>query len=242
MKKYLLYTLCLCSALCLGGCKEDDLLSEIPSYQAGNVTPWGTQVQDPEPDNPYPLYIFPALDPSQPDFAFHLASPNSFRSTEEFLAAPGYSNRLLVVAIYSAMCTGCREQALYFDRLAQEFAETRAEFIVLFVDRDKDEVNKLPWVKDIKYAKVHYNAYDFCQNGICINPVRTKTPLLAWIVDSKSKFYVDSFPTDPTDQSSWERIYNSYVHFTQQLLNPPANGVTVQVDEQQHLYVFQLPL
>ena len=182
MKKYLLYALCLCSLFCLSGCKEEDIFSRLPAYQGETVTPWGTQVQDPEPDNPYPLYIFPALDASQPDLAFHLTTPAAFSSAEEFTAAPGYSNRLIVAAIYSLQaCTGCREQAPYFDRLAEEFANTQAEFVILFTDRDQEAVSQLPWVKEIKHAKVYYNAYDFCQQEACPIPTQPNAPFITWI-------------------------------------------------------------
>ena len=224
MKKLLLYACCISCLFGLCACEPEDLEIMATSYANGETTPWGTLVADPEPENPYPLYVFPALKAGQPDFAIHLTNAWNFGSEKEFRDAPGYSKRLIIVSIYSLTCKDCAAQAPYFERLARQFKGTNLEFAILFMENDKDAIAKLDWVQKIKDVNVYYNSDDFCRKGLCMTSPNVITK---WIANSKIELDGHiGFPANPDEQ---EKVYATYVKQTQNFLDtytPDGVGFT----------------
>ena len=217
MKKLLLGCLGLVSLFCLCGCEEEDYLGYLTTYHDGAKTLWGTRVKDPEPDNPYPLYVFPALKQGNPDFAVHLVNPWDFSNALEYDDAPGYSDRKIIASVYSLTCEDCYAQAPYFDRLAEEFKDTPLEFVALFMDNDPDAIAKLDYINNFRHVNVYYNSDDFCKNGLCVHS--PNGVMVHGISQSKRIKGINFFPVPPDANRTPEEVYEHYVKLAKELLN-----------------------
>ena len=243
MRNYVCHVLGVVSLVFLGGCvPEMDLDFKLTDFQNKDKTPWGTTVTDPEPGNPYPLYVFPALRSGAPDFALHLTNPGAFKSREEFDKAPGHSNRLIVAAVYSTTCENCAEHAVYFERLAKQFQATELEFAILFADNDREAVARLDYVQKLQDVKVYYNSDDFCQNGLCTYPTKALT---AWVADSKREMLTDTgFDVSPDEKSAGKQdeIYAAYFQLTLSFLKRHKNSGISVILELGDTYNFDITL
>jgi thiol-disulfide isomerase/thioredoxin len=245
MRKHLLW-ICGIIGMCgLCGCVPEEMDLTLPAVSAfhnGDKTPWGTRVTDPEPDNPYPLYVFPSLKQGAPDFALHLTNPQQFKSVEEFKKAPGHSDRLIVAAVYSTQCENCATHASYFERLAQQFQGTKIEFAILFADNDRDSVRKLAYVQNIQHVNIYYNSDNFCKNGLCMYPQKALT---AWVADSKREMLTDTGFDDAQNAEQavkQEEIYTAFFQLTKSFLNAHTSGGITIILKPEITYNFDIIL
>ncbi len=227
MKKGLLYTLSFIGLLVLCACEPDDedfANLNVRTYSSGETSPSGKRVIDPEPNNPYPLYVFPALDKTEPDFALHLASSNIFKNWAEYQNAPAYSSRAVVAAIYATDCKDCYAQAPFFVQLAKDFANTDAEFAVLFTENDPEEINTWDWIKNFKKniqdngvtnLGIYYSSEDFCKKGLCKS---SPNVMVDFISGDKVQKSLIGFPLDPNGPITPQQAAFNYEQATRSLL------------------------
>ncbi len=224
MKKIITAVLLFVGICALGGCVEDEdfeLFSQHSTYRNGEKTPWGTKVKDPEPNNPYPLYVFPSVFPDKTgDFAFHFANPWAFETTQDYQQAKDPSKRLVVTAIYPEpeKCLDCDVQFPYFERLAKQFEGSGVEFVVLFFGKDREKLASLDWLQAADKAQVYYNSFDWCKDGLhgyCPNAADVE-----WFAGSKKANLAGQigFPTSQNEAISPEEVYEKYVKQTWDLL------------------------
>ncbi len=145
MKKILLLLGCL---FLLGGCME---IEDIPGL-------W------PSDDQVYVNWKFPSIDKQAEDLVINLLNRNHFDSNTDYYAAPGSTNKSLVVAIYNSSSAACEEHAKYLEELADRYQNSSVEFIIIFIDNKLDNVLQQKWVKDIRQVRVYYNGNNFYEH------------------------------------------------------------------------------
>lgn len=181
-----------------------------------------------EPDNPYPMYTFPAVDSEDQPLSFHLIRQIDFANkggTETYLSTPGYSKRLLVIATVGATWEKTHTYLPYFDQLAREFKDTELEFALLFVDYDRELIASLPEVQTLQYAHAFYNAPSRCENeyGLCsyvLEVFSMSSPQLHYIAKDKAFLYpgYSAWP-DTEDEAKLEEAYQGIRKHVQGFLN-----------------------
>ncbi|MBO4674799.1 MAG: hypothetical protein J5601_01765, partial [Elusimicrobiaceae bacterium] len=115
-------------------------------------------------------FLFPSIEPGTPDWRVRIIRRVAFDNTASYLAAPDDENaKPTVVAVYETDCEKCKEQAPYLNLLAQQFDPKDMDFVVIFLDFDREKVANLPWLNELDNVKVVYNQPGYTAKGICLD-------------------------------------------------------------------------
>ena len=142
MKKHIL-TLLL--AIVLSGCIETDLIEPNDELLF-------------DVNGKSRVYAIPSLSESEP-LIISVLDASQFESYADYVAVQSDSTKLYAIATLSINCNVfCPAMIPHFEELAQKYRDSGLEFVFLFRETDREAIENLEWLGEIKTIPVYYKA------------------------------------------------------------------------------------
>ncbi|MBO4674797.1 MAG: redoxin domain-containing protein [Elusimicrobiaceae bacterium] len=153
MKKLWLLLVALIPLCACDVCLFEDL--EESSLQAGA-----------KQGNKATMFSFPSVRENEGDWKVKIFRVIDFDNYNSWKVSVGDENaKPTIVSVYSANCEKCAKQAPYLDKLAQNFSPEDIDFVVIFLDFDKQTVANVPWLNELQHVKVAHNVISTCPSN-----------------------------------------------------------------------------